>query len=122
MSEDDSFHDLVGRLRDGENTAVQELFRRFTAQLIALAQRQFDAVVRGKVDVEDVVQSAYKSFFVRFQEGTVSVASWNSLWGLLTLIVLRKCLNRVEYFRAQRRDARREISVSAADASGPAWD
>jgi RNA polymerase sigma-70 factor (ECF subfamily) len=63
------------------------------------------------VEAEDVVQSAFKSFFVRHREGKLQVGNWNGLWGLLTVITLRKCADRVEYLRARRRDVRREVSA-----------
>jgi RNA polymerase sigma-70 factor, ECF subfamily len=53
----------MARLRSGDQDAAREVFQRFVGQLIRLARRQFDVVLRRKVDPEDVVQSAYKSFF-----------------------------------------------------------
>jgi RNA polymerase sigma-70 factor (ECF subfamily) len=35
--------------------------------------------------------------------------NWNSLWGLLTLITVRKCAERAAYHRAACRDAAREV-------------
>src|SRR5262245_52754646 len=100
----DSFPKWMDRLRARDDDAARELFRRFTQQLIALARRQFHPALRHKVDPEDVVQSAYKSFFFRYGEGNLDVGNWDSLWGLLTLITLRKCADRVAYHRAERRD------------------
>jgi DNA-directed RNA polymerase specialized sigma24 family protein len=68
------------------------------------------------VDPEDVVQSAYKSFFLRYGEGRMRVDNWSGLWGLLTVITLRKCAERVAYHRAQCRDVAREAVASNADA------
>jgi RNA polymerase sigma-70 factor (ECF subfamily) len=104
----DSFHDFLARLRARDGDAARELFRRFTGQLITLARRRLDGPLRHKVDSEDVVQSTYKSFFRRYGEGELDFANWNSLWGLLTLITLRKCADRVAYHLAERRDAARE--------------
>jgi RNA polymerase sigma-70 factor (ECF subfamily) len=107
----DSFPEFLARLRAGDSAAASELFQRFASQLINLARRQFAAELRHKVDPEDVVQSAYKSFFARYGDGKLEAVSWNSLWGLLTLITLRKCAERVAYHRAERRDAARELST-----------
>jgi RNA polymerase sigma-70 factor (ECF subfamily) len=87
----DSFADFLTRLRAGDDDAARELFERFAQQLIALARRRFRDGLRHKVDPEDVVQSAYKSFFARYGPENLNVGSWHSLWGLLTLITLRKC-------------------------------
>src|SRR5262249_22272936 len=87
-----------------------ELLRRFTRQLVALARGRFGPPVGHKVDPEDVVQSAYKSFFRRYGDGNLEAGNWNSLWGLLTLITLRKCAERVAYHRAECRNTAREVS------------
>src|SRR4051812_31672617 len=97
----DSFIQFLNRLRAGEDSAARELFGRFTHQLIALALRHIDGGLRHKVDPEDVVQSAYKSFFFRYGAGNLNVVNWNSLWGLLTLIAVRKCAERAAYHRAE---------------------
>ncbi|HEY8504941.1 MAG TPA: sigma-70 family RNA polymerase sigma factor [Gemmataceae bacterium] len=107
----DSFAGLMEALRSGSDGAAREVFARFAQRLVALARRQFDRPFGHKIDPEDVVQSAYKSFFLRHREGKLEVGSWDSLWSLLTVITLRKCADRVEYFRAQRRDAAREVQA-----------
>jgi RNA polymerase sigma factor (sigma-70 family) len=116
----DSFPEWMARLRARDGDAARDIFQRYARQLIALARRQFGAGLRHKVDPESVVQSAYKSFFHRCGQGNLEVDTWNGLWGLLTLITLRKCANRVEYHRAQCRDAAREVAgPPGAEAGGP---
>ena len=121
MAASDSFTDLMARLRAGDEAAAREVFQRFVGKLIRLARRQFDAVLRRKVDPEDVVQSAYKSFFLRHGEGKLEVHDWGNLWGLLTVITLRKCLDRVEYHRAERRDVQREVAAQPGAAGADPW-
>jgi RNA polymerase sigma-70 factor (ECF subfamily) len=113
MPPDESFRGWMDRLRSGEDAAAQEVFDRFSGRLVALARSQFNQLLARKVDPEDVVQSAFKSFFVRHREGKLEVGDGGGLWNLLTLITLRKCADRAEYFTADRRDAARE-------ATGPA--
>jgi RNA polymerase sigma-70 factor, ECF subfamily len=117
----DSFADFLARLQAQDDAAAQVLFGRFTHQLIALARHRIGAGLRHKVDPEDVVQSVYKSFFLRYGEGNLGAVNWNSLWGLLTLITVRKCAERAAYHRAERRDAAREVSAprGADDAPAP---
>jgi RNA polymerase sigma-70 factor (ECF subfamily) len=76
--------------------------------------------LRHKVDTVDVVQSAYKSFFFRYGDGKMNVVNWNSLWGLLSLITVRKCAERAAYHRAERRDVAREVS-QARDGDVATW-
>jgi RNA polymerase sigma-70 factor (ECF subfamily) len=107
----DSFAEWLARLRARDDTAARELFDRFACQLIALARGRLAGALRHKVDPEDIVQSAYKSFFRSHGEGKVELESWNSLWGLLTLITLRKCADRAAYHRAECRDLAREAAA-----------
>jgi RNA polymerase sigma-70 factor, ECF subfamily len=118
MAADESFMDLMARLRAGDEAAARAVFERFVRQLVGLAQRQFDAILRRKVDPEDVVQSAYKSFFLRYGAGKLEVQDWGNLWSLLTLLTLRKCLDRVDYHHAGCRDVRREAAAQP-DTAGP---
>jgi RNA polymerase sigma-70 factor (ECF subfamily) len=114
-----SFADFLARLRGGDDAAAQELFGRFAHQLIALALRHIDAGLRHKMDPEDLVQSVYKSFFRRYGDGNLDLVNWNSLWGLLTLITVRKCAERAAYHRAECRDAAREVFPPPAEQAAP---
>src|SRR5262249_44986926 len=83
--------------------------------------RQLEARLRHKVDPEDVVQSAYKSFFLRYGEATLATEGWDGLWGLLACITLRKCADRVRYFRAERRAITRENRSSCGEEDADRW-
>lgn len=110
----DSFPAFVARLRAGDGDAAREVFERFTDRLVALARTRLAGPLRHKVDPEDVVQSAYKSFFARPDAVRVEGAGWDSLWGLLALIAVRKCADRANYHFAGRRDAGREAAPTAS--------
>jgi len=110
----DSFAQLLEQLCSDEDAAAHDVFKRYARRLIALTRRQFEPRLAYRVDPEDVVQSAFKSFFLRHREGKLRVADWDNMWGLLTLITRRKCADRVEYLRAQRRDVDREVSTPAS--------
>jgi RNA polymerase sigma-70 factor (ECF subfamily) len=122
MSPHDSFAALMGRLRAGEDGAAREVFVRFAARLAGLARRQLGARLAVKVDPEDVVQSAYKSFFLRQREGELDVGTWDGLWGLLTMITLRKCADRAAYYHTQKRDVAREVPGGSTDSAPGAVD
>jgi RNA polymerase sigma-70 factor (ECF subfamily) len=96
---------------------TQADFERFTRRLIGLARNHIDASLRHKVDLEDVVQSAYKSFFLRYGDGALAAEGWDGLWGLLTVITMRKCVDRARYLRAECRDVGREVAAKESDSS-----
>jgi RNA polymerase sigma-70 factor, ECF subfamily len=96
------------------------VFARYTHRLVGLARKHLDGRLAVKVDPEDVVQSAYKSFFLRQRDGDFEIGSWDGLWGLLTVITLRKCADRAAYFRAEKRQLSRE-AASPTDSSPAAW-
>jgi hypothetical protein len=96
------------RLRRGDDAAAAKVFQEFVARLIRLTRSRLEPWLRHKVDPEDVVQSVCRSFFARYQAGQFTVANWESLWGLLAVITLRKCANQAEHWQAARRDVGRE--------------
>jgi RNA polymerase sigma-70 factor (ECF subfamily) len=104
---------VLEQLRKGDDSAANEVVRRYANRLIALAGAQLDDRLRRKVDPEDVVMSAFRSFFRRAGAGQFDVSNWEGLWGLLVQFTLRKCGRRIQYFRAARRDFRREVSPAA---------
>ncbi len=114
MNADNSFAELIGPLRHGDDRAAAEVFNRYAQRLIALARSRLDPGTRQKVDPEDVVQSVYRSFFTRYADGQFDVRDWDNLWSMLTVMTVRKCVNRVEFFRAACRDVQREVAAQTA--------
>jgi RNA polymerase sigma-70 factor (ECF subfamily) len=111
---DDSFDDLMSRLRHGDNAAAAQVFNQFANRLIELVRKRLDPQIRRKVDPEDVLQSVFRSFFRRQAAGQMNdLETWDNLWGMLLVMTLRKCGHRVEYFRAACRDVQREVSGPA---------
>src|SRR5262245_19221674 len=117
MTANDSFAVLMRDLRAGDEAAAGVVFHRFARRLIALARVRLDERISRKEDPEDVLQSVFCSFFVRYREGQFEFDNWESLWGVLALIRLRKCGNHLQYCRAARRRISRETSAD----SSPAW-
>lgn len=116
MSQDQSFDDLMARLRTGDQDAAAQVFARYGKQLIQLAWRQLGPKLRQKLDPEDVLQSVFRSFFSHQAAGEITgLESWDNLWGLLVVITLRKCRRQVKRFHYARRDVQREIPVPAVD-------
>lgn len=108
---------LMERLKANDASAAELVFRRFSGQLIELAQQRLGWRLRRKLDPEDVVQSAFHSFFRMQADDELAFENWDALWGLLSLITIRKCGHRIEHFQAACRDVGRERSavLKAAD-------
>jgi RNA polymerase sigma-70 factor (ECF subfamily) len=119
MPRNPSFDDLMARLRDGQNEAAAQVFNRFANRLIVLARKQLDPQIRQKVDPEDVMQSVFRSFFLRNATGQLGeFDTWDNLWALLVVMTQRKCGRRIDYFHTARRDVDREVpAMPPADQS-----
>jgi RNA polymerase sigma factor (sigma-70 family) len=104
MAQEPSFADFLARLRQGDDEAARHLVERFGRSLFLRAQARLDARLRGKIDADDVVNSALKSLCVKLQAGKYNLKDWTSLEGLLVTITMRKCGYWREYFLSQKRD------------------
>ncbi len=120
MSEEVTVGELLELLRARDPEAARQIFDRFARRLVGMARSRLDERMRQKVDAEDVVQSVFRSFFARCAEGQFDFANWDSMWSLLVRLTVWKCCRRVEYFRAIRRDVRRENPVASSEESG--WE
>lgn len=94
-------------------------FDRFTRRLVGLARSHLDARLQHKIEPEDVVQSVYRSFFLRYGQDLPENQPLEGLWPLLTLITVRKCADRVRYYQAERRKVTREAVAAGGDEDRP---
>ena len=113
MDMQDSFAEVERKLCAGDQGAATEVFRRFVDRLVNLARTKLDARIRRKEDPEEVVQSVYGVFFNCHRAGKLDLATWDSLWSLLAVITVRKCVNRREYYLAKCRTVADEVDVAA---------
>lgn len=110
--------DLVARWREGDHRAAEELFRRYTGRLIALARSRLPAKLARRVDAEDIVQSVYRSFFAGATTGRYDLRRGGDLWRLLLTITLHKLYHQVERNVAGKRAIARERSCGDAESLG----
>lgn len=114
MDETLSFDDLMSQLRRGDNDAASQIFRRYASRLIALARTRLNDRLRQKIDPEDILQSVFRSFFIRHADGQLDLENWDSLWAFLVVLTLRKCGRNAQYFHRARRDVNREVASAGA--------
>jgi RNA polymerase sigma-70 factor (ECF subfamily) len=100
---DDVSKKLLDRWQAGDQDAASALFHRYADRLIALARSRLSAKLAQRVDPEDVVQSAYRSFFARAKDAQFDLQRGGDLWRLLVTMVLHKINDEVKYHGAAKR-------------------
>src|SRR5688500_11705129 len=82
--------DLLRHVQRGDDWAEKEVFARYVERLTRLARSRLAAGLAARVDPEDIVQSAYRSFFVAARQGRFTVQASDDLWRLLVEVTLHK--------------------------------
>jgi RNA polymerase sigma-70 factor (ECF subfamily) len=95
-----------------DDEAARRIWERYVRQLLNLAQQDLDRAVQTRFGAEDVVQSAFRSYFRRRTD--YDLADRDELWSLLVTITLNKVRNANRHHRRKKRDVRRTQSDGAA--------
>lgn len=112
---DPSAADLLARWRQGDQAAAAQLYDLYAERLIGLARQRLPAHLTQRFDPEDVVQSAYRSFFVRAREGGFAVHPGGDLWRLLVGIMLHKLQHQIRRNSAAKRAVKKEQTFGSED-------
>ncbi|MDZ4820837.1 MAG: ECF-type sigma factor [Planctomycetota bacterium] len=104
--------DLVQRYQSGDQQAAEELFARYVDRLTRLARARLSPQLATRTDAEDIVFSAYRSFFVRARDGRFTLARSGELWKLLVSMTMHKLYRQARHHRAGRRAIQAEIAVN----------
>src|SRR5262249_30496366 len=91
------------------------LFRRYADRLIALARSRLPGKLARRVDPEDVVQSAYRSFFADARAGRYDPERGGDLWRLLVAITLHKLRDQLDRHAAAKRSVAAERNFGSED-------
>jgi RNA polymerase sigma-70 factor (ECF subfamily) len=106
---------LMQRFRDGDQDAAAQLFERYVGKLVGLAQRNLSSQLGRRIDAEDVVQSAFRSFFRGTRDGRFYLEPGQDLWRLLAVITVTKLKKQVEFHTAAKRDFQQERNPDPDD-------
>ena len=106
--------ELLRRYAAGEGDAAEAIFDRYVERLLALARERIGPKLRSRVEAEDVVQSAYRSFFVGARDGEFELSESGDLWRLLASITLNKLYRQFEKQTAAKRSIHRETTLEAS--------
>jgi RNA polymerase sigma-70 factor (ECF subfamily) len=119
MAEEETFQDLIRRVRAGDEGAAAELVRRYEPTIRRVARvRLADTRLRRAFDSMDICQSVFGSFFVRTALGEYDLETPEQLLGLLVRMSQNKVLAHVRDAGAARRDYRR---VQEGSTEEPRW-
>lgn len=112
-----SDHSLLNRYRGGSQDAATELYFRYARRLRGLARAQLSTDLAGKVEVDDIVQSVFGSFFRGVSNDLYQVPAGEELWKLLLVIALHKIRNQGRYHHTAKRDVSRTASTEEIESA-----
>lgn len=116
MLEDASNSELLASWKAGHELAANALVRRYMSRLSALARARLSRKLARRVEPEDIVMSAWRSFFVAAERSQISVPDDDDLWPLLVTVTLRKLSRQAERHTAAKR------SVESEGVVPPSWE
>ncbi len=117
-----SSRSLLSLLQAGNVPAAEAVFDRYVTRLLAMARRRLSKKLNRRVDADDIVQSAYRSFFVHALNGDYVLKRAGDLWRLLAKITLHKLYGQVQLPTALKRDIQREENFDFTSSSLPTAD
>jgi RNA polymerase sigma factor (sigma-70 family) len=123
MDDQEQLQRLIDGLRQGNSTCGREFFEQYGPLLNRLAQKHLASYLHRRVDPDDVVQSVCRTFLGHLQQGAYELSDSQSLFSLLCAITLNKVLKTARYYRAGKRDLRREVQAApSAEDSSPNFE
>ena len=109
-----SDHALLEQFRNGQMDASTALYLKYADRLMGLTHKKSSSELARQVDPEDIVQSVFRTFFRRVEDGQYSVPEGEDIWKLLLVIALNKLRTLATYHKAAKRDTRRTQTDSGA--------
>lgn len=105
-------HWLQQLTADDDSAAQAKLWNRYFARLAGLARTRLTGALQRDADEEDVVLSAFDSFFRAARAGRFpELHDRTGLWPLLVKITARKAINQVKRQQAKKRSSSAEQVV-----------
>ena len=114
MSEEQDWKRLIDGLRVGDPVVEREFWDRHGAALQRLADGHIKGRLKARVEADDVVNSAYRTFLRRARGGEFQLPDSAALWRLLCAITLTKVREQVRFHRRQKRGVDQEVPLAPA--------
>ncbi len=121
MDTDDEqhFQRMIDGLRGGDDAVVREFCDRYSDALERIAGKHLARPLRRRLDPQDIVQSAFRTFLRRVAGGQFQLAGSESLWRLLCTITLTKVREQARFHLRKKRGLDREVDAAPVlDESG----
>lgn len=119
MADNTAFHELLERVRAGDQAAAAELVKGFEPELRRIVRvRLTDPRLRRVLDSGDVCQSVLANFFVRVGMGDFDLGEPAHLLNLLVVMARNKLRDKVRRMQAVRRDAGRIEAAPGGNLDG----
>ena len=107
-------HSLIGPSRAREQDAATQLYLRYAQRLNSLVETQCSTELARRAGVDDIVQSAFGSFFRLMRQGCYDAPDGDELWKLLLVIAIHKVREKAVYHHAAKRNRHRTIGGDEA--------
>lgn len=114
----DDLQDTVASAAAGDRPAIDALLARFLPGLQQFLAREAGALVRAKESVSDLAQSVCREVLERLRDERFEYHGEAQFVRWLQQAAVHKLQNRHRFYRAEKRDAGREIAPVAGDGSG----
>ena len=101
--------DLISEFKAGSESAARELFDKYCERLMKLAKRRIGQRMTSRIDPEDVIQSAFRTFFTRVRNDEFEFHQEDDLFKLLVRLTVHKTLRQIAHHRAQKRNPEQEV-------------
>lgn len=105
--------EIVERWRSGDQNAATELYELYCERLIRIVAGKIGDGFQQQVEPEDVLQTAFRTWFRRVREGEFHFEDDGDVWKLLLTVVLNRLRRGVRFATADKRDIRRQSSVDS---------
>jgi RNA polymerase sigma factor (sigma-70 family) len=114
MSDTSTVTEWIDRLKEGDESSGQRLWTRYVDTLIRLARSKLGQAPRRDCDEEDVVISAFDSFFRGIERGRFPrLEDRSDLWQILVMLTERKAVNQRRRQLAKKRGGGQVLGESA---------
>jgi DNA-directed RNA polymerase specialized sigma24 family protein len=94
----------ISKVKVGDEDAAQKIWERFFEKLVRLTRKRLEGAPRAAADEDDVVLSAFDSFFRGATRGRFpKLSDRDDLWQVLVMITERKAIDLKQHERRQKR-------------------